>query len=46
MIEKGIRDETCQAIFPGADPDILKSGGPLSQQPWLVKEENFRFQMV
>ena len=34
------------SIITGADPEILKSGGALCQQPWLADEENFRFQMV
>ena len=29
-----------------ADPEILERGGALCQSPWLVGEENVRFQMI
>ena len=34
----------CQS-FTGTDPEILKRGA-LCRPPWLVAEENFRFQIV
>ena len=32
--------------IPAADPEIFKKEGALCRSPWLVDEENSRFQMV
>ena len=41
-----LKNEITQ-LFSGANPEIFKrGGGALCQPPWLVDEENFRFQMI